>query len=717
MISSNKHFFSNILKYFLLLTLSYAHPVMADWVTSDFNGFLIESKDNFLALNKDSNAYFLASKSQSRVPILKVFKQKGGETTWSTDQNIIDSGSQGGAPLGLFPDDSNNFRAVSFNSDFLQNPVREVFILKAFKQEFSLTNSNWSNIATKEINPNNFLSDSKFEGSSSGNIIGVSHHLFVYALTPTSKKWKSFDRLDTTIPVESSKTVAIQENKSIIAWATVMNNSTVLNSRRYYFDTDDLQTIDPITYPPGRINKNQVVIDAAGNATLITHIARNNNTGYDAFVSYLSASGNGWSNFVKINSPDSNSDSSCIAVNRNGDVMVAWHETDTLKTAKIKLGVLEESIIVFKTLNPFLSDNSLSINTHGHAVLIITTPKPENKLHIEVFAFHKAATEMVWKKNKLETVILPLLIETVFASIKLNDQQTAVALWQWRATVGGITNKIQASTFIGIFPQEKLPSTDAINPSSGPASGGTPVIITGNNFKNTIAVDFGPRPALEFHVDSDTQISAITPIGIGTVQVSITTKSGVAPFNGIFTYFPSPFVEGLKPAKGPSKGGNEVIIEGELFNDASKVKFGNKKALSFHVDSENQITAVAPPGTGKVEVFITTPLGTSPANMPDDVYTYKGSQVLPPTHFRGKTVNDKFLTQSVFLNHLTWNPSLDKSIEYYQILRDGVKLAQIDSKGPFEYNDDRVKGKIVYTLFSVTKNGHESEHLHVILGK
>ncbi|KAK1178905.1 IPT/TIG domain-containing protein [Streptomyces sp. NBS 14/10] len=66
----------------------------------------------------------------------------------------------------------------------------------------------------------------------------------------------------------------------------------------------------------------------------------------------------------------------------------------------------------------------------------------------------------------------------------------------------------------------------------------------------------------------------------------------------------------LNPFQGPTSGGNDVIITGTAFTGATMVKFGAKNA-SFTVDSDTQITAVAPSNSSAVQVVVTTPFGSS----------------------------------------------------------------------------------------------------------
>lgn len=75
------------------------------------------------------------------------------------------------------------------------------------------------------------------------------------------------------------------------------------------------------------------------------------------------------------------------------------------------------------------------------------------------------------------------------------------------------------------------PEVASITPSFGAVTGGTEVTITGKNFANASAVQFGSIPAASFTVDSDTKITATAPRSLrpGKVDVTITTVAGTNP--------------------------------------------------------------------------------------------------------------------------------------------------------------------------------------------
>jgi hypothetical protein len=71
------------------------------------------------------------------------------------------------------------------------------------------------------------------------------------------------------------------------------------------------------------------------------------------------------------------------------------------------------------------------------------------------------------------------------------------------------------------------PQVTAISPASGSALGGDSVTITGSGFTGATAVDFGSVSA-QMTVDSDTEITATSPPGNGTVDVTVVTAAGTS---------------------------------------------------------------------------------------------------------------------------------------------------------------------------------------------
>ncbi|MGO4649772.1 beta strand repeat-containing protein, partial [Nocardia sp. 2YAB30] len=170
-------------------------------------------------------------------------------------------------------------------------------------------------------------------------------------------------------------------------------------------------------------------------------------------------------------------------------------------------------------------------------------------------------------------------------------------------TAGGVSNGV-AYTYIPV------PTLTTVVPNVGPASGGTTVIITGTGLTGAAAVNFGGTPATSFTVNSATQITAVAPAGTGTVQLTVTTSGGTS--NGLaYTYIPAPTLTTVLPNLGVEAGGTTVVVTGTGLTGATAITFGGTPATSFTVNSATQITAVAPAGTGTVQLTVTTAGGTS----------------------------------------------------------------------------------------------------------
>jgi len=87
---------------------------------------------------------------------------------------------------------------------------------------------------------------------------------------------------------------------------------------------------------------------------------------------------------------------------------------------------------------------------------------------------------------------------------------------------------------------------------------------------------------------------------------------------------PIPTVTSVSPNLGARAGGGTVTISGTSLGDATAVSFGATAATSFTVNSSTSITATVPPGSGSVDVTVTTPSGTSPSRSADR-YTYEAA--------------------------------------------------------------------------------------------
>jgi phospholipase C len=167
------------------------------------------------------------------------------------------------------------------------------------------------------------------------------------------------------------------------------------------------------------------------------------------------------------------------------------------------------------------------------------------------------------------------------------------------------------------------PAVTGLSPAAGPEAGATTVTISGNNLSGASSVMFGSVPASSFTVNGLGSITATSPAGAGTVDVTVTTRGGTSPAGSAdrFRYAPPPVLTKLSPAKGAAGGGTTVTIGGSGFTEATSVMFGAVPAAAFKVGSDTSITATSPAeGGGTVEVTVSTPGGTT---APSSAASYK----------------------------------------------------------------------------------------------
>jgi IPT/TIG domain len=99
----------------------------------------------------------------------------------------------------------------------------------------------------------------------------------------------------------------------------------------------------------------------------------------------------------------------------------------------------------------------------------------------------------------------------------------------------GTDAPVLVTTSTGTYPQ-----VSGVSPNGGPAAGGTQVTLTGSGFTAATGVSFGSNAATNVTVDSDTQMTATSPAGNGTVAITVTTPVGSSSAAPVaqFTYRP-----------------------------------------------------------------------------------------------------------------------------------------------------------------------------------
>ncbi len=179
-----------------------------------------------------------------------------------------------------------------------------------------------------------------------------------------------------------------------------------------------------------------------------------------------------------------------------------------------------------------------------------------------------------------------------------------------RAVVGsGATGNVSVTTqygtaTMGPFTWYKPPVITSFSPTS--ATGSTIVIIKGQNFNGSTAVNFGAALAPSFTVTSDTTIEAIVSTG-SSGNVSVVNPAGTGSLAG-FTFIssPVPTITSISPLSGPA--GTTVTITGTNFNpviSGNIVRFGAVKA-TITAASATTLTVTVPTGATYQPIMVTS---------------------------------------------------------------------------------------------------------------
>ena len=170
------------------------------------------------------------------------------------------------------------------------------------------------------------------------------------------------------------------------------------------------------------------------------------------------------------------------------------------------------------------------------------------------------------------------------------------------------------------------PTITSVSPTSGPATGGTLITITGTSFATGATVRVGGALATGITLVSSTQLRATTPAGsAGARDVQVTNSSGSSATRvGAFTYTTSttPTLTSVSPTSGPTTGGTTITLTGTNFVSGATVRVGGVAATYVVFSSATQVTARTPAGTaGARDVQITNPNGQSATRVGAFTYT------------------------------------------------------------------------------------------------
>lgn len=160
------------------------------------------------------------------------------------------------------------------------------------------------------------------------------------------------------------------------------------------------------------------------------------------------------------------------------------------------------------------------------------------------------------------------------------------------------------------------PAITSVSPPSGPSTGGTKVVIEGQNFTKDCQVYVGREYPKDMLIKSATEIHIIvaprkTP-GVVDVEVAAPGVPKAVAKNGYrYDAVPAPIITSVSPNAGSPAGGTEMTIEGKNFRKDSIVLVDGKQPKTVKFVDDKTLEFKAPPGdAGKmVDVIVRNPDG------------------------------------------------------------------------------------------------------------
>ena len=169
-----------------------------------------------------------------------------------------------------------------------------------------------------------------------------------------------------------------------------------------------------------------------------------------------------------------------------------------------------------------------------------------------------------------------------------------------------LMNSNGTDTLAGGYDYLPIATIHDVGPDHGPASGGTPVVVSGEGFQPDAQVYFGALPAANVAVLSPQKITAKSPMGSpGSVDVTVMQAGTTAVLKNGFIYEGPLGLFVVNPNFGSISGGTFLTLVGSGFAEGAQVLVGGVPCSHVTVLDYNVITAKVPPGApGTVDVSV-----------------------------------------------------------------------------------------------------------------
>ena len=563
--------------------------------------------------------------------------------------------------------------------------------------------------------------------------------------------------------------IAVDSNGNATAvWEKFnVSNDNIIQASTKPFGGNWQSIPDDLSLPGADSSRPQIAFDQTGNATATWR----RNTGFVLIQASTKPFGGSWQSTPNtLSFPGADALSVRIAVDPSGNATVVWwryNDEDgegTIQASTKPFGGNWQSVPDEISVGTSSSDPQVVADAAGRATAIWVNAGVIQTSSSSAVVGNLTVSGLeptVGSTNGGEVIIIKgdnFFIGTrvtfggIPAEVRIVDLQTLEVITPPHVegyvdvTVNNILGSVTLSSgFLYENGTSLPPILSIVSPSQGLP--GTLLTLIGANFQPGIQVLFEDTIALNvIYLDSTTlQVIAPThPFGLVSITL-INPNGGESTTPNAFVYGnPSPLapvVLEVIPNSGPSTGGNSVTILGLNFT-GTEVYFGTTPTAFTRLD-DSTIIAIAPPGTGIVDVTVITENGSGTLALAYNYFSIPIPPIPPvppilssPIIGKLKQEEKRFVTQTDLINIIRWKaPQNASSIVGYQVYRrwwhsqEDVSTDSafhsffIESKIPIgtvpfnkkilQFKDHNRRRGIAYTYYivSIDANGNQSTPL------
>ncbi len=182
----------------------------------------------------------------------------------------------------------------------------------------------------------------------------------------------------------------------------------------------------------------------------------------------------------------------------------------------------------------------------------------------------------------------------------------------------------QSVTKTNGFTYNPFPTAASISPTSGKASGGTTITITGTGFVTGATVTVGGTTCTTPTVTNSTTMTCVTPVKAGSTTYNVVVTNAdtqSVTLTNVYTANLGPTVTSISPTSGTMVGGTTITLTGTNFISGATITVGGTTCTSPTWISSTSMTCVTPAKAVGVNSIVLTNPDTQISTLANS-YTY-----------------------------------------------------------------------------------------------